>query len=728
MSIASCRSILSRYRYYHLYNSWSLKISRVKRHVSKSPRLTHHRQDGASPPSTMDTPILVVARVINVDADKQTQQRHELLVRITRQHTVEHLKLALWQHIPTGDCWIEYKQKAVPDDRELGDILPKDEKYTRDFTFWYFDDGSNYRPDAPIAAVRVSEDDKRSTIREYRLDTTVGEILADCGISEAAGISSGEWRFCISPEDITNGDWRKTSCSLQDDSTTLSDLLGLDVAPLDLIVLSTWRQYADIDYTFELRLDESNDPITFTLKGEKSIADLIKTIGRVTGHRKLTVPDLTNNQRIHISEVYLPCDSPIKLSAYSEKFVPIEPLKVVVDNNPMELTGKTFEQVRSGDGTVQLLPQHEISSTLYRISLDYGGEVKEVELNESQAIIVDNEVDPPYLLLSPSGALKVHATFRGSDGETLLQHVKVILHTTDDPPVAHDNRRGDEVNHEFGLRNTLQAGFEFARRFSEVVAPLFERIFMYGLGILIFANMFGISMFLPFWYYAAAIAGFVGALFAVFVAGERVAEFLESLVPERQPERRSPFERTVLVTAQAFRQTLRTTRQTCTLIRTEIVRMVVRRPYDFELIIDRDRNMWYRFATWLLIVSKDFFIFVITLFPQSATIVAEEQGQWAADEFDTLKRRTKHFASTVNLLIEAYNEKFTPDYQLIEGCDYDQVELVVNNEDSGEGVRERKYCLLIDCYRAYSHAYNSLNKALSTKTPLDGGRLREDNQ
>lgn len=667
----------------------------------------------------MDTPVLVVVRLIDIDDAADNRKRRELLVRITREHTVLHLVNAIRQHVSTSVFWIEYKQHKLDNEWQIGDIIDNHAGFAQGFSFRYRDDGLNAFAAAPDTFVCVCQENKIVPGQVFPLDTPMAEIKRDFGLANVA--------------------WSYNGRRVTDHDSELSDVVGLDVAPLSGALFDILRAEVGPDFTFEIFTNARDPPILFTIAADKTVVEMKAAVRQVLGVELvefLEYDDDFDHQPVYQHFSRNPPNVPIKLAVQtsqrddSEKFVPIEPLRAVVDGKTMDLTGKLFEQVRYGD-TVRLMPQDELSSTFYRISLEYEGEVKEVELNESQAIIIETSPGAPYLLLSPSGALKVHAAFRGSDGETLLQHVKVSLFESPNQHYYHDYNHGEpdepEAANDGGFWISLQAFSEFARRASEVAGPIIERVFMYGLGILIFANMFGISMFLRFWYYAAGIATVAASFFAVFVAGENVADFLESLLPERPQARRTSYERAIQWVARTVRLILRTTQQTCTLIRTEIVRIVVRRPYDFELIINRDRNVWYRFATWLLIVFKDFLVFIITFFPQSAVIVAEEQSLWAAEEFDALKRQTKHFASTVDLLIDTYNQKFTPDYQLIDGCDYNQVEVAVNTEDDGEEVRERKYCLLIDCYRAYSHAYNSLNKALSTKTPLEGGRLREQN-
>ncbi|EMG49259.1 hypothetical protein G210_0048, partial [Candida maltosa Xu316] len=142
--------------------------------------------------------------------------------------------------------------------------------------------------------------------------------------------------------------------------------------------------------------------------------------------------------------------APSTTTATTPPIAAIEPTKIVVqDRGTWEIQGTTYETLVEKDAEkepkTKIVTQDDLCGSEYVFKLEIDGVLKEVALNTSQCIVVDNGNHDPYILLNPSGTAKLNSVFRSASGESLMQKVQVMMYNEPPPARAqHDDEEEDE--------------------------------------------------------------------------------------------------------------------------------------------------------------------------------------------------------------------------------------------------------------------------------------------
>lgn len=725
----------------------------------------------------MEKLILLIFRVVD-PSDRGAPCGRELLLRVFRSHTWAQVKAAISgrHRLDANSLIIEHGRHGVSDAERVGDYVAAGLAYNRQFALLIDSDGSEVLAEVPPCRVHMVRGTSIQVV-EVPLDSTVSHL------KHVAGIQSLEQLFYQRGE-ITS------------DYILLLDVIEVDAAPVEPVEVRVVPRHCErvrvhtvsevpaaLNLIVEVprhltmgevkrRLIEAIDANLVARTGYdllliREVVDLadLTLLALVVAPEDLIVlwhvlvrpapgilsneflRDLTLSQRFQ----FMPPAQPEP----ANDMVTMEPMRVLIDGRQIELTGHAFEQV--SDGTeVLYVDQHHLSCTSYHLRLEVDGAVKEVTLNESQVIIVDNNPQhEPYMILSPLGASRVYQEFKDASGRSLLQRVKVLMYEPEVPPP----------------QAPRQTWWEMTRAAYRMFSPVISWVVLSALKFLVFAQIFNLHVFTPVWAYIMAWAVAITGSFALFVAGNTVAGYLERLLPPRAPEEVRPgYERAVQRVANGFRWTLTLTREAVLAIFTETVRIGVERPYDWEYILGSQDNWWIRTQRALGRVAKDVLVYFLTLAPPMQHRINAERAAWQDREFESLLVKTKNFAELVEMLIDEYNALYEPAYELPQGLDFSRVEGVVTvrplvpddnsdgapNQDNvetpnaeaanaeapdahapntdepneeGDGAPnivaiEQNYCLLIDCYRAYHRAYLLLNHSLVKREPIAGGHRR----
>lgn len=124
------------------------------------------------------------------------------------------------------------------------------------------------------------------------------------------------------------------------------------------------------------------------------------------------------------------------LAVEEDHTVTFEPTRIVMDNGvEWRLAGETYEIIEMDPRSVPanvtpgrlLVNQSDLSTVEYVFSMRYPGQSHDVKvsLNSSQCIVVDHPENGQYILLNPAGIARLDLAFRGMDGRSLIQQVKV---------------------------------------------------------------------------------------------------------------------------------------------------------------------------------------------------------------------------------------------------------------------------------------------------------------
>ncbi|KAI5963983.1 hypothetical protein CANMA_003580 [Candida margitis] len=390
--------------------------------------------------------------------------------------------------------------------------------------------------------------------------------------------------------------------------------------------------------------------------------------------------DLTAEDRFD----FLPIINQEAESAPSETIVPnmavVEPMKIVAgDDQVWQLTGDSYESISNGQGITKLVNQYDISQKSYEILLN---DNEKVALNTSQCIIVDNEGHQPYMLLSPAGIAKVDSVFKS-------QKVKVIL----------DNS------------TNLEDAAEQVERPND---DILERVVATGKRVLVFAiNIVFVLLILRLkpnkhiqenWIKYVVLSLVLFNIYVLFFTGEnriqRLAEPDVELV--NQPPATQNFIRGIRRLAITREQIV----NLCAGVQDELVAIVVSRTWDFDYIMSNQPN-------WYLVISsnfehlwKDALIYLLSVSPTFQMKLDDELQKRKRSELELFQDKIRSFYDLVLSLIQDYNKKYTPNFNLPDEIELDPVLEKLENEREGA-----QFEFLVRYYKCLKSAYDVFNGA-----------------
>lgn len=395
--------------------------------------------------------------------------------------------------------------------------------------------------------------------------------------------------------------------------------------------------------------------------------------------------DLTAEDRFD----FLPIINQETESAQSENHIEpnvavIEPMKIVAgDDCVWQLTGDTHESISDGHGTNKLVNQDGISQKIFEITSTTNGNEK-VALNTSQCIIVDNEIHQPYMLLSPAGIAKVDSVFK-------LQKVKVVLQ---------NQTNAEHVQGEQGGR----------RQFDD---DMLERVVSTGkrLLLLVFKIAF-VLIFLGYkpnkhmqenWIKYVVLSLVLFNIYVLFFTGEnRIQRLLEpGLDLARQPRATQNF-------IQGIRILTRTREHVSNLalgVQNELLGIVVSRTWDFEYIMSNEPNWYLAIASNFENLWKDALIYVLSILPSFQIKLYDELHKRKHMELKLFQEKVRLFYDLVLLLIQEYNKKHTPSFNLPQAIELEPVLEILETERE-----EEKFEYLVKYYKCLKSTFDVFNK------------------
>lgn len=361
----------------------------------------------------------------------------------------------------------------------------------------------------------------------------------------------------------------------------------------------------------------------------------------------------------------------------------VEPMKIVADDDRVwKLTGTTYESISDGQGSAKLVNQDDLSQKIFEMS-SASNPNEMVKLSTSQCIIVDNEGQQPYMLLSPAGIAKVDSVFK-------LQKVKVVLHN---PQTAeHEDEEDREELEDDTLERVVSAGKRFLAFATKVAVALFilgyrpnkhmqENWIKYLIMILVLFNFY--------------------VLF--FTGANRVQRVLQT---DPELARQPPATQNFIRGARGLATTRQNIGEFVTGMQNELVAIVVSRTFDFEYLMSNNPNWYIVFASNFENLWKDALIYMLTLLPTFQFKLYDELHKRKRMELKLFKDKVRLFYDLVLLLIQEYNKKHTPNFDLPEEVDIDTVleklETVPGEED--------QYACLVKYYKVLKPTYDLFNK------------------
>ncbi|EMG49253.1 hypothetical protein G210_0042, partial [Candida maltosa Xu316] len=164
----------------------------------------------------------------------------------------------------------------------------------------------------------------------------------------------------------------------------------------------------------------------------------------------------------------------------------IEPTKIVVqDGGTWEIQGTTYETLveknAEKEPKTKIVTQDDLCGSEYVFKLEIDGVLKEVALDTSQCIVVDNGNHDPYILLNPSGTAKLNSVFRSASGESLMQKVQVMMYN-EPPPAQHDDEDDEDAQQQDNNNedDIVERLIQQARRFGVNIFKIGVVLFLLG--------------------------------------------------------------------------------------------------------------------------------------------------------------------------------------------------------------------------------------------------------
>lgn len=362
-------------------------------------------------------------------------------------------------------------------------------------------------------------------------------------------------------------------------------------------------------------------------------------------------------------------------NAHDERNIsPFEPTRVIMEEGQeWHLSGETYEMIDQETGTESsaasvprnrqlLVNQSDLSTECFVISfkIPETGEEKSVTLNSSQCIVVDNSPHHrPYVLLSPSGSAKIYNSFKHADGRPIMQKVRVLI--DDESSAWNDNARDNQgmqrLNHRHDRANVNLASIaQGLRRLREGVghmnperaAAFFQaRQFFWLRTVIRYAFLvyvFGLGdILLFFWKELVITFLLIGTFYSVFVAGDRIASWIERTFELRRVSHRPRrfHENALGVFATSLRFIYRSTTGKLYHALEFFVSFGVNRKREYEdlALIETNKDTWkYHLEQLFVNTCKDITLFFITSFPSMKSKVVKATERWRSTENEDLAR------------------------------------------------------------------------------------------